>query len=688
MSDAKISQDGCAVCGSLTFLSDLYKLELTNQMAKLLTNNTAVPKGWMSPAVTRYHWTQDEYYNEWVNYDHIAIDRESTITLSTEFINPILDRQCYSWYEDSQTWSPQCCYTCLQQLKANTIPTMALCNNMFSGTIPPCLGNLTFMERIVISKLRNNFFTVDLTSNHIKGGTHKYIRANAVVFATPYEELLDDYIVPIKSEDLNKVIVCTFLGSEKPTHDELIQIRERCYFLTIRYKFLMEAIDFLQKYNHHYHNTKVDFEALEVYKDKQYTFPIHFIHKPNKVNNTLEPTIIEPEQDDSKEGVSFVLRGVTADDVTQLSAAKRKLHAINHIKNGGHVLGIGHSPDLESLWNKPTNWEKLFSHLYPFGIGGPKNLRNEQYIKSKLTHHSRAFQQDNVWMMMIYNQKEILSVTNRSRIIIKKKDFTTFTESLQSISEEVIDSMSKKVSLDGLPNPESTEEKNLISLCKLINNGRSWVKGSSAEKLVLRSQLFNMSRFEGVPIFFLTYSPGDISNPIACKFVGLDINVDDLVQNTIPNWKERIFAIYQDPVSTERFFHYSVKCFIECFIMGGLFGPEPLFCGPVEEQGRKSLHWHLLLWLKHTETLADIKIKLGNNIEFKKAFITWIESVVQCGYINENESTVAERNKDFDRNGNYKTFKLIFYLKFSCSYAPNNWQKIGSSTCHKIQFHI
>ena len=80
MSDAKISQDGCAVCGSLTFLSDLYKLELTNQMAKLLTNNTAVPKGWMSPAVTRYHWTQDEYYNEWVNYDHIAIDRESTIT--------------------------------------------------------------------------------------------------------------------------------------------------------------------------------------------------------------------------------------------------------------------------------------------------------------------------------------------------------------------------------------------------------------------------------------------------------------------------------------------------------------------------------------------------------------------------------------------------------------------------------
>ena len=669
MSDTAISQDGCAVCGSLTYLSNLHKLELTLQMSKLLTNHSAVPRGWISPAAQRTSWTQDEYHKEWIELDHNAIEQDLLAETGPLKVNPILDRQCYSWYEDSKSWSPQCCTTCLEQLKDNTTPSMALCNGYFSGTIPTCLAELTFMERLIISKLRHNFFTIDLSSSYIKGGVHKYIRANAIVFATPYEEVMDDYIWPMRSHDLNKVVVCTFIGSDKPTSDELIQIREKCYFLTIRYNYLVKAVHFLQKYNRHYINVQANNNSLDSYKD-QHAFPIHFLQKPRKSNATLEPSLIDEHIDDTMEGISFVLRGVTADDISQLSSAKRKLHALNHIKNGGHVLGIGHSTELESLWNNPENWEKLFCHLYPFGIGGPKNLRNVDYIKSKLTYHSRAFQQDNVWMMMLYNQKEILSVTNRARIIIKKNDFKKFTESLESISDSVIESMSQKVSMNGLPKPETTEEQDLISLCKLINNGRSWVKGSSVEKLILRSQLFNMSRFEGVPVFFLTYSPGDISNPITCKFVGMDINVDDLVHCKVPEWKERVFAIYHDPVSTERFFHYSVTCFIECFIMSGLFGPDPLFCGPVEEQGRKSLHWHLLLWLRHTETLTQIKAKLQTNVEFKKAFISWIESVVQCGYINEEESEVAERNKNFDRNSRFTSFIKLIFKSFALVLHP------------------
>ena len=115
--------------------------------------------------------------------------------------------------------------------------------------------------------------------------------------------------------------------------------------------------------------------------------------------------------------------------------------------------------------------------------------------------------------------------------------------------------------------------------------------------------------------------------------------------------KERIFAIYRDPVSTERFFHYSVQSFIKCFIDSGLFGQNPLYCGPVEEQGRKSLHWHLLLWLPHTETLSGIKLKLFNDDQFQKHFINWIDSIVQCGYLNETEKAVAERNKSYNCHG-------------------------------------
>ena len=681
MSDGSISQDGCAVCGRLTNISELFRLNLTDKMAKLLTNPTAVPIGWISPASSLYHWTADEYHTTWKQYDHQIL-----LEANEEYqLNPVLDRSCYIWYEQYKTWSPQSCAVCLQQLTMGNIPSMALARNKFSGTIPPCLADLTFMERLIISQLRHNFFTIDLTSNKLKGGTHKYIRANAVVFCTPYHEITTDHLWPMKKENLDKIVVCTFLGSEKPTTSELIEIRNKCYFLTVRYKYLIQAIQFLQQFNRHYQNIQINNEVLETYK-VQHTFPINYIQKDIGFNDTLEPSIAETVQLEENDGVSFVLRGVTADDIAQLSAAKRKIHAINHIKNGGQILGIGHSSELESMWNRPDNWEKLFPHLYPFGIGGPKNLRDVDYITSKLTHHSRAFQQDNVWLMLMYNQKEIQSVTNRSRIIIKRNDFQHFTDSLETITEDVIDTVNNKISLEGLPAPETPEQESLINLCKLIGNGRTWVKGSAAEKLQLKSQLFNMTRFEGAPIFFLTYSPGDINNPIACKFVGMDINVDDLVGSTIPDWKQRIFAIYRDPVSTERFFHYSVQCFIECFINGGLFGPDPLYCGPVEEQGRKSLHWHLLLWLRHTETLSEIKLKLSNNIQFQQQFIQWIESVVQCGYINEDISTVSERNKEYNRNGNYEHlfYTIIYLLNSINSITTNNWSKNRSTTCNTV----
>ena len=652
MTDVSVSQHGCSVCGCLTFEAELAQLNLNPKMSQLLTNPSAVPVGWVSPAATKQHWNIEAYYQDWKSFDHEAIDSEMTIDDHYSCVcNPVLDRNCYSWFEETESWSPLCCISCLEQLNVGKTPKAALANNYFTGTVPPCLAELTFMERLVISQLRHNFFTIDITSNFSRVGSHKYIKANAIVFSTPYEILFRDVIWPLSKQNLDKIIVCTFLGAQPPTTEELSHIHTQCYFLTIRYQHLLEAVNFLHKYNRHYQNLQVDKCSLESYKE-QHIFPIHYI-KSKDTNSNLEPSLAETDKDADKDGVSFVMRGVTADDISKLSSAQRKLQAINHIKNGGMVLGIGHSPELESLWNNAENWERLFSHLYPFGIGGPVAINDNNYVKSKLTHHSRVFQRDNVWLMLFYNQKEIQSVTNRARVIIKGSDFQAFADSLDHITDETIMRMNNKITMDGLSEPETKEEETVVKLCKLIGNGRSWVKGSAVEKLDLKTKLFNMTRFEGVPVFFLTYSPGDISNPITCKFVGMDINVDDILESKVPDWKERLFAVYRDPVSTERFFHYSVQCFIKCFIDGGLFGPDALYCGPVEEQGRKSLHWHLLIWLQHTETLSEIKSKLQSNNSFQYQFIQWIESIVQCGYINETVDIVAARNKDYNRNSIY-----------------------------------
>ena len=144
---------------------------------------------------------------------------------------------------------------------------------------------------------------------------------------------------------------------------------------------MVTAIEFLSKYNKHYQNIQVHKPTLDSYKEK-HTFPIQYLQANSCTNATLEPAVTELSTVEEKDGMSFVLCCVTADDISQLSAAKRKVHAINHIKNSGQVLGIGHSATLESLWNNPETWEKLFPHLYPFGIGGPRNLRNQDYVST------------------------------------------------------------------------------------------------------------------------------------------------------------------------------------------------------------------------------------------------------------------------------------------------------------------
>ena len=73
MSDTVISQNGCAVCGCLTPTNNLYRLNLTEKMAKLLTNPTAVPNQWVSPAQTKFHWTLNDYHSIWKTYDHETI---------------------------------------------------------------------------------------------------------------------------------------------------------------------------------------------------------------------------------------------------------------------------------------------------------------------------------------------------------------------------------------------------------------------------------------------------------------------------------------------------------------------------------------------------------------------------------------------------------------------------------------
>ncbi|CAF4642289.1 unnamed protein product, partial [Rotaria socialis] len=91
---------------------------------------------------------------------------------------------------------------------------------------------------------------------------------------------------------------------------------------------------------------------------------------------------------------------------------------------------------------------------------------------------------------------------------------------------------------------------------------------------------------------------------------------------------ERAQIIATHPVATAKFFNCLIKSILKCLVLGGVLGPTKAYFGTVESQGRGSLHLHLLIWLKHEYTPAQLKENIQNQ-DFRDNLLKYLEDVVK-----------------------------------------------------------
>ncbi|TFK20874.1 hypothetical protein FA15DRAFT_598914 [Coprinopsis marcescibilis] len=115
-SSAKFEENGCAVCGQLTPISQLTNINSSNVDLSCLISESHTQK-------ERKHGTD-------------------TITGVT---TPAIDHRCDS-----------ICNSCLQDLRNNKMPKYSLANGLWIGEIPKELQDLMFAEQILISHVRHN----------------------------------------------------------------------------------------------------------------------------------------------------------------------------------------------------------------------------------------------------------------------------------------------------------------------------------------------------------------------------------------------------------------------------------------------------------------------------------------------------------------------------------------------------
>jgi hypothetical protein len=105
----------------------------------------------------------------------------------------------------------------------------------------------------------------------------------------------------------------------------------------------------------------------------------------------------------------------------------------------------------------------------------------------------------------------------------------------------------------------------------------------------------------------------------------------------------------KNPVAAARFFHFMVEVFLE-EVLGwekeerGVFGHPKGYYGTVEQQGRLTLHLHLVIWVHNAPPPQVIREKLtAKDSEFTKKLINYLESCHQGEFINGSLDEVRNR---------------------------------------------
>ncbi|CAF5170636.1 unnamed protein product, partial [Rotaria magnacalcarata] len=71
-----------------------------------------------------------------------------------------------------------------------------------------------------------------------------------------------------------------------------------------------------------------------------------------------------------------------------------------------------------------------------------------------------------------------------------------------------------------------------------------------------------------------------------------------------------------------------ISSILKCMVEKGVLGPIKVYFGTVENQGRGSLHLHVLMWLDHDLIPSQLKESVKNE-EFRNGLLGYLEDIIK-----------------------------------------------------------
>ncbi|KAF5370369.1 hypothetical protein D9758_006967 [Tetrapyrgos nigripes] len=454
--------------------------------------------------------------------------------------------------------------------------------------------------------------------------------SHVIAFDSPVAKVYDT--LPPPPEDLDEVLAIMFTGPCKPTEKDF----QRTPML-IRRKYVYDALTWLKLNHPAYQELNISTANLNKYSEKTPYVSVEYKPSTSEGNRVPEGTSVhdnEPEIGTEDGEVPFVVHGITGERLQNETAESQKAKALAHLNSQGKFLAVGHSKDSSTIFKNPELYPSIFPWLFPYGLGGlgmndiPR-FSEKAHKKFLLNYHDKRFQTDITFPFVAFSHEQIKATTHNGFAMTELQSFPVIADRILGVDHTVLTNIINRLEQGEIVHPKTEAEKTCFSIIQDLDHVGGGVKGSMTS----------------APSWYITFAPSDTTHPLCLYYAGSNEKFEPYLN--IPD-DERTRQVIRNPVSGAKFFDFMVEMFIKA-ILGvdsdhdGVFGKTSAYYGTVEQQGRLTLHLHLLLWIASAKSPQEIRDAiLDPNSDFQKRIVEYLEKAHTAEQYDANELFEAE----------------------------------------------
>jgi hypothetical protein len=268
----------------------------------------------------------------------------------TPLKGPILAEDCH-----------HVCQTCQNFLKKDKMPPESLANFFWIGSIPLALQNLTFAEKMLISRIRHNKCLVRVSSGRAK------MTANVIMFSNPTVKVY--HALPPSRREISEILAFVFQGPAQPTDFDIKRTP-----MLVRRNVVKDALEWLKLNHVDYKDLYISIENLNEYPLAGVPVNIEYSKSDpnlgNKFASAMSVFDVELEEGTEDGPCPFTVHGLTGPEYENMSMERLKARALQHLVDKGSTLGISHDSKPQSMYDNPQAYPQMFPWLFPYGLGG------------------------------------------------------------------------------------------------------------------------------------------------------------------------------------------------------------------------------------------------------------------------------------------------------------------------------